>query len=168
MRAKRYNTETYEKKLATVMARLGIEKYNYDYTRRAGWVTFTYKGQNYRFEHSVENAAAHGQPLSYGSDAFCQIVLTLEDLARASNRGIYDLQTWVEGILRALPCHEPLQDCFSRLGFTDAAPKTADEVQKAFRLAAKAVDQTASDSSENLRRLMDARDEAIRLVQQTV
>ena len=36
MRAKRYNTETYEKKLATVMTRLGIEKYNYDYTRRAG------------------------------------------------------------------------------------------------------------------------------------
>ena len=165
MRAKRYNTETYEKKLATVMTRLGIEKYNYDYTRRAAWVTFAYKGQNYRF---VENAAAHGQPLSYGSDAFCQIVLTLEDLARASNRGIYDLQTWVEGILRALPCHEPLPGCFSRLGFTDAAPKTADEVQKAFRIAAKAVDQTSSDSSEMLRGLMNAREEALRLIQQSV
>ena len=168
MRAKRYNTETYEKKLATVMTRLGIEKYNYDYTRRAAWVTFAYKGQNYRFEHSVENAAAHGQPLSYGSDAFCQIVLTLEDLARASNRGIYDLQTWVEGILRALPCHEPLPGCFSRLGFTDAAPKTADEVQKAFRITAKAVDQTSSDSSEMLRGLMNAREEALRLIQQSV
>ena len=67
MRAKRYNTETYEKKLATVMTRLGIEKYNYDYTRRAAWVTFAYKGQNYRFEHSVENAAAHGQPSAKSS-----------------------------------------------------------------------------------------------------
>ena len=50
---KRYNTEVYEKKLGTVMARLGIDKYDYDYTRRAAWVTFTYKGQEYRFEHSI-------------------------------------------------------------------------------------------------------------------
>ncbi|RAZ93739.1 hypothetical protein DK853_38740, partial [Klebsiella oxytoca] len=43
--ARRYNTATYEKKLGTVMTRLGIDKFDYDYTRRAAWVTFTYKGQ---------------------------------------------------------------------------------------------------------------------------
>lgn len=165
MRAKRYNTETYEKKLATVMTRLGIEKYNYDYTRRAAWVTFAYKGQNYRFEHSVENAAAHGQPLSYGSDAFCQIVLTLEDLARASNRGIYDLQTWIEGILKSLPCHVPVPGCFATLGLIQTGT-TAEDVQKAFRTAAMKVDQTNSAGSEEIRRLLEAKEECLSIVSQ--
>ena len=163
--AKRYNTEIYEKKLGTVMARLGIKQYNYDYTRREAWVTFTYKGQEYRFEHSIDSAAAHGHPLSYGSDAFCQIVLTLEDLARASNRGIYDLQTWVEGILKALPCHTPVPDCFSILGLSQTGV-TEDEIQKAFQAVAKKVDQTSGSSSEELRRLLEAKKECLSIVRQ--
>ena len=165
--ARRYNTATYEKKLGTVMTRLGIDKFDYDYTRRAAWVTFTYKGQEYRFEHSIDSAAAHGHPLSYGSDAFCQIVLTLEDLARASNRGIYDLQTWVEGILKSLPCHIPVPDCFATLGLTQTGT-TADDIQKAFRAAAMDVDQTNGAGSEEIRRLLEAKEECLSIVSHEV
>lgn len=160
---KRYNTEVYEKKLGTVMARLGIDKYDYDYTRRAAWVTFAYKGQEYRFEHSIDSAVAHGHPLSYGSDAFCQIVLTLEDLARASNRGIYDLQTWVEGILKSLPCHVSVPECFTALGFSQTSV-TAEDIQKAFREAAMKVDQTNGAGSEEIRRLLEAKEECLSIV----
>ena len=162
---KRYNTEVYEKKLGTVMARLGIDIYDYDYTRRAAWVTFTYKGQEYRFEHSIDSAAAHGHPLFYGSDAFCQIVLTLEDLARASNRGIYDLQTSIEGILKSLPCHVPVPGCFATLGLTQTGT-TAEDVQKAFRTAAMKVDQTNGAGSEEIRRLLEAKEECLSIVSQ--
>ena len=162
---KRYNTEVYEKKLGTVMARLCIDIYDYDYTRRAAWVTFTYKGQEYRFEHSIDSAAAHGHPLFYGSDAFCQIVLTLEFLARASNRGIYDLQTWIEGILKSLPCHVPVPGCFATLGLTQTGT-TAEDVQKAFRTAAMKVDQTNGAGSEEIRRLLEAKEECLSIVSQ--
>ncbi|SHF53777.1 hypothetical protein SAMN02746089_02114 [Caldanaerobius fijiensis DSM 17918] len=42
---------------------------------------------------------SRGIKLVYGLDAFAQIVLSLEDLARMVERGIYDLQTmgkWYE------------------------------------------------------------------------
>lgn len=163
--AKRYNTAIYEKKLGTVMTRLGIEKYDYDYTRRAAWVTFTYKGQEYRFEHSIDSAVAHGHPLSYGSDAFCQIVLTLEDLARASNRGIYDLQTWVEGILKSLPCHVSIPKCFAALGLSQTDVAT-EAIEKAFRTAAMKVDQTNGAGSEEIRRLLEAKKACLSFVSQ--
>ena len=89
--------ELYEDKLVRVMARLGIEEgdYNYDWSRQECWVEFRYKGELYRFSHSVKNAQEHGISLQYGSDAFAQVVLSLEDLARMVERGIYDLSTWV-------------------------------------------------------------------------
>ena len=93
--------EFYEKKLGKVMERLGIEpeQYDWDCNRTGCWVQFHYKGSLYRFEHSVQNAQARGHNLSYGSDAFAQVVLALEDLARLVDRGIYDLQNWIAGML---------------------------------------------------------------------
>lgn len=97
--AKQYaEPAAYEAKLEKVMARLGIEEYDYDWSRRECWVSFTYKGQPYRFCHSVDNAKAHGVNIQYGSDVFAQVVLSLEDLARMVERGIYDLSTWVAGM----------------------------------------------------------------------
>lgn len=54
--------ELYEDKLVRVMARLGIEEgdYNYDWSRQECWVEFRYKGEYYRFSHSVKNAQEHG------------------------------------------------------------------------------------------------------------
>jgi hypothetical protein len=45
-------------------------------------------------------------------------VLTLEDIARMTERGIYELQTWVAG-LKALPTPKEIPDCFKVLGFTE-------------------------------------------------
>ena len=99
----------YEKRLAAVMAQLDIKDYAFDYTQQEAWVTFSYNGQSYRLLHSIDNAAGNGQPICNGFYALCQIILTLEDLARASSRGVCDLQTWVEGTLIALPCVKPVE-----------------------------------------------------------
>ena len=97
--AKQYaEPAAYEAKLEKVMARLGVEQYDYDWSRFECWVSFTYKGQLYRFSHSVQNAQEHGVNIKYGSDVFAQVVLSLEDLARMVERGIYDLGTWVAGM----------------------------------------------------------------------
>ncbi len=90
--AKKYaELQTYEAKLERVMERLGVEKFDYDWTRRECWIEFWYRGQLYKFVHSVANAQAHGIDIQHGSDVFAQVVLSLEDLARMVERGIYDL-----------------------------------------------------------------------------
>lgn len=115
--AKQYaDASTYEAKLEKVMQRFGVEKFDYNWDRFMCWVEFWYRGQLYRFEHSIENAKAHGSNVKYGSDIFAQVVLTLEDIARMTERGIYELQTWVAG-LKALPKPKDIPDCFKVLGF---------------------------------------------------
>lgn len=117
--AKQYaDAGTYEAKLEKVMQRLDAERFDYNWDRFSCWVEFWYKGQLYRFEHSIDNARLHGNDVKYGSDAFAQVVLTLEDIARMTERGIYELQTWVAG-LKALPKPNDIPDCFKTLGFTE-------------------------------------------------
>ena len=117
--AKQYaEASTYEAKLEKVMQRFGADKYDYNWDRFSCWVEFWYKGQLYRFEHSIENAKQHGSDVKYGSDVFAQVVLTLEDIARMTERGIYELQTWVAG-LKALPKPKDIPGCFKVLGFDD-------------------------------------------------
>lgn len=129
---KQYNTaDTYEKKLERVMNRLGVKDFNYDYSRHGAWVEFSYKDGFYRFDHTVLKAQNKGVKLSYGSDCFAQIVLSLEDLARMSERGIYELQTWIAG-LKALPTTKNIEACFSALGFIEK-PKSIEDLQKAYR-----------------------------------
>ena len=114
--AKQYAApETYEAKLEKVMSRLGVEQYDYDWSRFECWVSFAYKGQPYRFSHSIDNAKAHGVDVRHGSDVFAQLVLSLEDLARMVERGIYDLSTWVAG-MKYLPAGKNLEPCFAWLG----------------------------------------------------
>ena len=133
--AKQYaEPAAYEAKLEKVMARLGVDKYDYNWDRFSCWVEFYYKGQPYRFEHSTENARAHGIDIKYGSDVFAQVVLSLEDLARMVERGIYDLSTWVAG-MKTLPQATEIPECFIRLGFTKVPTK--DELHKRWKQMAK-------------------------------
>ena len=121
--AKQYaDAGAYEAKLEKVMQRFGADRYDYNWDRFSCWVEFWYKGQLYRFEHSIENAKAHGSTVKYGSDVFAQVVLTLEDIARMTERGIYELQTWVAG-LKALPRSADIPDCFKTLGFSKIPEK---------------------------------------------
>ena len=94
---KKNNVIMYEKRLNAVMNALGVDNFDFDYTRLASWVTFSHQGHSYRFDYSVEEARKHGHSLAFGSDTFCQIVQVLEELAQLSGNGIKDLQQWIEG-----------------------------------------------------------------------
>ena len=89
------SADQYERKLSKVMERLGVEQYNYNFDRFGCYIEFRYKNELYRFDHSTEKAKARGLELRYGSDAFAQVVLTLQDLALMVERGVYDLSAWV-------------------------------------------------------------------------
>lgn len=136
MSEKKYtDIEYYEDKLQRVMERFGAEEYNFDWSRRGGWVEFRINGSLYRFDHSVEKAQTNGQKIVYGSDAFAQLVLALEDLARLAERGIYKLQTWIEG-MRYLPPPVELPECFRLLGF-ESVPADVAAVTDRYRSLAK-------------------------------
>lgn len=66
------------------------------------WVEFRYKDEPHRFEHTLRKAAALGVPLAGPRDCLAQLAYGLEDLARLSERGIYDLGSWIVG-MKALP-----------------------------------------------------------------
>lgn len=148
MSEKRYSEpKAYEAKLKKVMSRLGVDSYNYDWSRFECWVEFVYKGQHYRFSHSVENAKNHGVNIKYGSDVFAQVVLSLEDLARMVERGIYDLSTWVSG-MKYLPEVRKIDPCFIYLGFEEM-PKTKDELKSQYRILAKAMHPDAGGNESS-------------------
>lgn len=165
MKAKQYApAENYESKLEKVMSRLGIEKYNYNWDRFSCWVEFSYKGQLYRFSHSLENAKAHGQTVRYGSDIFAQVVLSLEDLARMVERGIYDLGTWVAG-MKYLPPAAEIPDCFRVLGY-EQIPGGRDEVTRRYRSLAKSAHPDAGGSKEQFQVLTAAYDQAMEILEE--
>lgn len=127
------------------MARLGVSTYTYDWSRFECWITFIYKNQHYRFSHSVANAQQHGIDVKYGSDAFAQLVLSLKDLARMVERGIYDLGTWVAG-MKYLP-ENTIKPCFAAMGF-DRLPSSEDEIKELYRRMVKVMHPDAGGSNE--------------------
>lgn len=115
----------YEDKLKRIMQRLGVDSFHYDWTRTDCYIAFFYHGQEYRFEHSLEKARASGQSIGWVSDCFAQLVLTIEDLARMTERGIYTFDKWIEG-MKALPAPAPAPpDCFVGLGFRELPDRPA-------------------------------------------
>ena len=157
----------YEKKLKTVMERMDAENYNYDIidTRHThgAWVEFWINGQMYRFDHDSEKAAARGISISYGSDCFAQIVLALEDLARISKRGIYELQTWITG-MKYLPAPEIVPDCLLALGFEEV-PTSIEEIKTRFKMLAKDAHPDGGGTEERFAKLRGAADQAIKFLE---
>ena len=100
-------TEDIEKKLHRVMGRLGVEKYDYNWTQsRAGgscYVEMLYKGSTYRFENDAQKSAKCGRGLTYVSDLFAAVVYSREGLVRAVEQGIFTLDMLLTGV-PALPC----------------------------------------------------------------
>lgn len=153
------DADFYEKKLHKVMDRFSITDYDWDFNRKGAYVTFYYKGQFYRFDHTVEKARESGNELNYGSDCFAQIVLALEDLVRIVNRGIYDLQSWVAG-MKSLPETSTLSWYFAYLGLTE---ETTDEVviEKAYKNMAKVYHPDKGGSEEAFIKLQEAKELAL-------
>lgn len=136
MPSKQYGSaDTYEKKLARVMERLGVESFDFNWDRHRCWVEFRYRNELYRFDHSIDKAKERGIKLQYGSDAFAQVVLALEDLARMVERGIYELGTWIAG-MKMLPPVVEVPSFFAYLGFSQI-PGSAADVRERYRQLAK-------------------------------
>ena len=144
--AKQYqDASVYEQKLAKVMARLAVDKFDYNWDRHSCWIEFFYESQFYRFEHSVDNAQKNGLSIKYGSDAFAQLVLTLEDIARMTERGIYKLSTWIAG-LKALPSSKAVPECLKILGFNNIP--TMSELKVRYRTIAKTAHPDTGGNAE--------------------
>lgn len=159
MARKQYGpADEYERKLARVMERLGIEQYSWNWDRWGCWIEFRYKGELYRFDHSVGKARARGIELRYGSDAFAQVVLALEDLARMVERGIYELSTWVAG-MKCLPQPVEVPGFFRFLGF-ERIPDP-EEVKERYRQLAKRMHPDAGGNEQDFLRLQDAAGKAL-------
>lgn len=152
--------DQYEKKLAKVMDRLGISEYNFNWDRWGCWVEFRYRGELYRFEHSTEKAKARGINLVYGSDAFAQVVKALEDLARMTERGIYELSTWVAG-MKYLPPPMEIPTFFRFLGFTDI-PAGPEEVKERYRQKAKIMHPDVGGDEEDFKALQRQAEAALK------
>jgi hypothetical protein len=156
MAKKQYGAaSSYETKLKRVMERLGVKQYDWNYDRHGGMVEFSYKSENYRFEHTISKAKSKGQDLAFGSDAFAQVVLALEALARLSERGIYDFGQLAQGFL-ALPAPVIIPDCFKVLGF-DQIPQL-EEIQRRYKEMVKTAHPDTGGDAEAFKRLTEARD----------
>lgn len=153
---------TYESKLERVMERLGVNKFDYNWDRYSCYVEFWYEGQLYRFNHSVENAQKNGVNVKYGSDVFAQVVLTLEDLARMTERGIYKLSTWVAG-LKALPSSKAIPECFRLLGFNNIP--SIQELKSRYRTIVKTTHPDVGGDSDYFISVQSAYEEAEKLLQ---
>ena len=131
----------YEKKLKTVMERFGVKKYSFDWTRSGYcYIEFTYQGEVYRFEDSIEKAKAKKQNISLVSDLFARLVLTLERLAKMVEDGTYELTAWIQRMnVKALPAanENTLPDCFKFLWYEEM-PYSVEDLQKRYRQLAKA------------------------------
>ncbi len=149
----------FDAKLRRVMARLGIETFDWNHDRYSAWVEFRYKGNVYRFHQSLENAARRGVKLNKSSDCFAQIVLSLEDLARMVERGIYDLSTWVAG-MKALPAATVIPECFRALQFTEI-PEGPAAVEERYRKLAKVLHPDAGGNQAEFVALGEARVAAV-------
>jgi hypothetical protein len=131
MTGKRYgSTEHYEDKLERIMERFGASDFNYSVNRRECWVEFWIESEYFHLTHSVEKAQSNGQKINYGSDAFAQLVLGLEDLARISERGIYKITKWLAG-MKFLKPPAMLPEFFEEMSF-DHLPATLSEVKKQY------------------------------------
>ena len=128
-------------------------QHEYNWDRHEAWIQFRYKGEIYRFEHSVKAAQARGLKISLGSDCFAQLVLALEDLARMVERGIYDLSTWVVG-MKYLPPSVQVPTFFKQMGF-DHIP-TAEVCKERYRELAKQLHPDAGGESEDFKALRKA------------
>ena len=134
--------EDAEKKLGRVMDRLGVEKYQSNWTHgKSGsscYVEMRYGASTYRFDNSTAKSAACGRNLTYVSDLFAAVVYSLEGLARAVEQGIFTLDMLLVGIPALPEAAAPLEPCFTAMGFTEM-PCGVEQVKAQYRLMSKAL-----------------------------
>lgn len=167
MRQKQYcaSFEDLEKKLERVMVRLGVEKYQSNWTsgknRSSCYVEMRYGASTYRFENSSEKSAACGRGLTYASNLFAAVVYSLEGLARAVEQGIFTLDMLLVGV-PSLPEAAVLPPCFAVLQiFEWAGMPTEADVEASYKRLCKVTHPDAGGSDAAFMALTQARDQAI-------
>ncbi len=159
LRRKQYGEAAlWEAKLHRVMERFAISEYNWNYDRWGAWVSFRYKGQLYRFDHTVDKGRARGISLHFGTDCFAQIVLSLEDLVKMAERGVYDLETWVAG-MRVLPQALETPAFFKALGFPEI-PANVEDVKARYRSLASTMHPDAGGDETVFKTITAAAEQA--------
>ena len=156
--------ETYRKKLANVMKRLGVPESDYRlYTSRSEVkVEFVLGGENHEFYHSIEKARAHGFDYAFPFQILAQVVYTLEDLARASERGIYSFATFTQGLI-ALP-HIELPTFLKEMGF-QTMPMNPGQVASKYKGLCKVLHPDNGGSPEDFVRLQANYEKAIKFIE---
>lgn len=159
-------TEDFEKKLGRVMTRLGVDKYQSNWTQGKGgascFVEMMYGGKVYRFENSSEKSAACGRNIVYVSDLFAEVVYSLEGLARAVEKGIFTLDMLLAGV-PALPSAPPLEPCFVAMGFS-SMPQGEVEVKEQYRRLARVMHPDAGGDEEAFKTLSKNYDACLEIV----
>lgn len=154
------NVTMYEAKMERIAERFGATDLNWGLGREEAWVEFRLKGQIYRFDHSMQKAAVRGIKLKRGTDAFAQLVLALEDLARLAERGIYELQTWLSG-MKALPSTVQIPSFLQFLRFEEI-PAGVEDVKDRYRTLALTMHPDAGGDAEDWHRLQQSMEQATR------
>ncbi|UNC92978.1 J domain-containing protein [Candidatus Contubernalis alkaliaceticus] len=153
------NKSKYEKKLDRIMKNLKINKYDYNWDRYGSWIQFHYKEDLYRLEHNIEKARIQGIIIHYGSEAFAQIVLALEDLYKVINRGIYNLDTWLSGM--RLPSEiNNTNEYYELLGFTQK-PSSVNEIWEQYHKRIKNLDLDNNGTKPAAEALKEAAERAV-------
>ena len=154
-------------KLARVMERMGVEKYDFDYAEskaaKSCWVELLCNGRAYRFVNDTAKSAACGRGLVYMSDLFVELVYALEDLARAVEKGIFTLDMLLEGKM-ALPAENPMEPCFLALGFA-SRPESATAVKERYRQLAKALHPDAGGDQAAFMALRENYESCLKLME---
>lgn len=152
----------WEAKLGRVMDRIQADEYRWDYSRSGAWVRWTLNGQHYGLEQSVDKAAARKVSLYNGVDCLAQLILTLEDLARMAERGIYEMSTFMAGF-KALPAPRPVAEPFMRLQFTEP-PTSVEAVRVRYRQLARVLHPDAGGDPRAFQQLVEAARQAEALI----
>jgi hypothetical protein len=160
MAAKKYGAaDDYEIKLKRVMDRFKATEFDFDWNRKGNcWIRFSIDGEGFYFFHSVEQARAAGIKITAGSDAFAQLVLTLEDLARANERGTFKLKK-ILGAMAMLEPPKEIPNWCRELEF-DQIPSDAKEVNERYRKLSQVRHPDNGGSDEAFKKLTEAKDAA--------
>ena len=148
----------YEYKLERVMKRLGVDSYSFNWDRWGCYVDFYYRGELFRFEHSVEKARSRGVELRSGSESFIEVVMTFEDIASIVERGIYGLETWVRG-MKYLPSAIELPEYFKILGFTEV-PGSLEDIRQRYQTLTSQLPSNGGEKEAKIAQLKNAAEEA--------
>ncbi|QAS52216.1 hypothetical protein [Halobacillus litoralis] len=95
-----------ERKLEKVIKRLKIEDFTFNWDRNSCFIKFSYQGEVYKLEHSIDKAKERGIILRNGLDCLNELTQSLEDLCVIIDRGIYDFDTWIFGMKQSSPGQE--------------------------------------------------------------